>query len=262
PDTISPNCKIKVADERDDTVFDEFNTPFKIQGALTIISPNGGERWITYETHPITWITYGTIARVNLFASKDGSVYDIPIVENLDNKDSSYNWEIPDDDSLKDHEGAAGEPLPLRVRVVDANDDAVHDESDGDFVIDYYNITWKIKDVLTNFTLSDLSGKSVKAGESYSWEFSNLSGEEIQRAPYGDWETIWKKVGYGDVKQTFSAKPLLMAGKTEVEEATIIDGTDTKFRTETHVGGSIALSSAPDKYGKVTAIISDTRLTV
>ncbi|MFH1190245.1 MAG: hypothetical protein V1682_06095 [Candidatus Omnitrophota bacterium] len=85
PDTISPDCRVHIADSGDETVYCE-SDKFKIQGAFILVSPitmcdNGTPadpaddfmdyRWITDEVHDVIWTSFGTINNVDLYYSKD-----------------------------------------------------------------------------------------------------------------------------------------------------------------------------------------------
>jgi hypothetical protein len=195
PDNISPTVRVRVEDPNDATVGDSSNANFKIVGSLTLTSPNGGERWVTYEVHPITWTTQGTIPNVRLAYSHDDFGTQTTIAASVANT-NTYNWTIPDP-------GIANVPKTTKVRVEDASDASVGDNSDAAFNIDYYYITWDLRDLLTNGPLSGLTVKQTKnTDETFiQWQESGITTNpaRVQPTPYGVWGTVWSKTGFGDV---------------------------------------------------------------
>ncbi|RKY29307.1 MAG: hypothetical protein DRP68_07435, partial [Candidatus Omnitrophota bacterium] len=150
PDAIGSNLKVRVSDNNNPQVVDVSPNPFTIKGKLKITTPNGGEEWVVNSVHNITWQTTGSIANVKLEYSTDGGgTYPNGIVASTPS-DGVYEWTVPD---------AIGSNL--KVRISDASDSSVSDESDATFTIkgalhltspnggeawqvsNPYNITWK-----------------------------------------------------------------------------------------------------------------------
>lgn len=90
---------------------------------ITLTTPNGGEVWYVGEEHEITWEWKGEIENVKLEYSINGGEIWEPIVESIANN-GSYKWVIPDRPTTH-----------ARIRVSDATDLQMGDESDGDFTI-------------------------------------------------------------------------------------------------------------------------------
>lgn len=202
PDDISDQVRVKIQDAEDADIFDTSDNDFKIIGSFDLISPNGEERWVTNETHQIRWLANGDIPNVKLQYSKDGFGSDVnDIVSSYLNAQSgeeqSYDWTIPDDRSNT-----------IKVRVVDVNDDEVYDESENDFAIDYYNITWTVRDLMTNKHLGELS---VHDEPNDSVMYQIIVNEEgigspiTVQVPYGSRTATWTQTGYGEVKKAYSA---------------------------------------------------------
>ncbi|MFH2145094.1 MAG: hypothetical protein ABII75_03590 [Candidatus Omnitrophota bacterium] len=199
-DHASNNVLIRVEDPGDSSVYDDSDT-VKIICSFNITSPNGTERWVTRETRNITWNTTGTISKVDLLYSKDNFGSDIHIIaSDLDNT-GSYPWTVPDDRSTT-----------VKVRVRDANEDTVYDDSNANFTVDYYNITFEIKDLLTNQVLSALTidatsnkGDSIQTNENPNVPGAPLGSPATFAMPYGTWTTVWSCIGYGDAQATFIA---------------------------------------------------------
>ena len=196
--------RVRVMSATDSDAFDASDSDCSIvRGILHITSPNGGERWVTREEHNITWeTTQGSIPLVNIEYSKDNFNTDLhTIVSSYDNTISpnSYAWTIPDDRSTT-----------VKVRVSDIRDVTVNDTSDDNFIIDYYSVTFNIRDLLTNENLSQLTvdGSSDKGDV---WQTSEMPGNPgaplgspcTVELPYGFWTLVWSKTGYGDKQISF-----------------------------------------------------------
>ncbi|RKY63064.1 MAG: hypothetical protein DRQ02_13115, partial [Candidatus Latescibacterota bacterium] len=125
PDDISTTCKIRISDVDNPTAIDVTDGLFKIRGALSLTSPNGGESWDVSSTHDVTWTRTGSISSVKLEYSTDsGSTYPNLIIASTDASALSYSWTIPD--NLSNH---------IRVKITDTSDSTVYDTSDADFTI-------------------------------------------------------------------------------------------------------------------------------
>ncbi|RKY38312.1 MAG: hypothetical protein DRP72_02010, partial [Candidatus Omnitrophota bacterium] len=125
PDAIGTHLRVKVTDTSNSTVFDTSDTDFTIKGKLKLNSPDGGETWIVGDSQTITWTPTGTINNVKLEYSTDGgNTYAYTIVDSTPGMTGSYSWTIPDSIGTN-----------LKVRVSDASDPSVYDESDNVFEI-------------------------------------------------------------------------------------------------------------------------------
>ncbi|MBN1587230.1 MAG: hypothetical protein JW937_07360, partial [Candidatus Omnitrophica bacterium] len=93
-----------------------------------------------------------------------------------------YNWIVPDDRNTT-----------TRVRVVDSSDPDVWDSTPADFTIDYYSITWEMRDLLTNKHLDQMS-VSCTSG----WIQGGILSPITHDTPYGAWQATWSRVEYGD----------------------------------------------------------------
>jgi beta propeller repeat protein len=93
----------------------------EIGGALTLISPNGGENWHVGKSYPITWSSVN-VSSVRLdYSTNNGSSW---IIIEPSVSSNSYNWTIPNNPSAQ-----------CRVRITDINNSMVTDQSDGMFTI-------------------------------------------------------------------------------------------------------------------------------
>jgi hypothetical protein len=199
PDDISYTVRVKIEDTSDDMVYDISDGDFSIVGGFTIISPNGGERWVVKEDHLIKWETKGTIPSVKLQYSKDNFISDInTIIAFLDNT-NSYNWSVPDDRSST-----------IKVRVMDAGEPEVYDDSDSNFTIDYYAVTFQVKDSLTDENLQEIviegssdKGDLLQVSEGPLVRGASLGSPVTIELPYGYWRIVCSKGGYHDKEVSF-----------------------------------------------------------
>jgi len=231
PNDIAPKVRIRIQDYNDPTV-KAYSNFFKIRGTLVLTSPVGNanlnltERWVTNEKRNISWTTTGTIPTVKLQYSDDGFVSDIHeiiLAEPYTKQNclptapevtctKSHEWTIPDD-VLKDNDLKYTDPNIVKVRVFDindpptVNDPGVSDTSDN-FKIDYYQMTWKIYDLSTGETLSNLSYTEKITGT----DIVNRTGGGLASKPsiilpttYGTWTTTWVAPSYGEKAQNFVA---------------------------------------------------------
>jgi hypothetical protein len=89
---------------------------------LTLTSPNGGELWWTGSEYQIRWTWTGTITHVGLSYSTDGFMAVNGTIVSSTSNDGSYTWTTPVTPSTT-----------TRVRVADADNPALYDDSDADF---------------------------------------------------------------------------------------------------------------------------------
>src|SRR5207253_3098720 len=131
PDAISATVKVRVSDVTDPEAKDLSDATFKITSLMTLLSPNGGEKWNVASTQPITWTATGTVPNVKLEYSKDNFVADVRVITASAANTGSYNWIVPDDPTTT-----------ARVRVSDVNDGTVLDTSDAVFRIEgFFTLT-------------------------------------------------------------------------------------------------------------------------
>src|SRR5207245_2918 len=125
PNDISStyDIKVRVSDPNDPEANDLSDAAFKIEGALAVTSPNGGEKWNVGSVQPITWTNTGTVANVKLEYSKDNFATATVISASAPNT-GSYTWTIPDAISTT-----------VKVRVTDVADPNASDSSDANFKI-------------------------------------------------------------------------------------------------------------------------------
>jgi hypothetical protein len=196
PDAISQNVFIKIEDPNDAQVVDLSDNAFKIRGNLTMVTPAGGERWVTNETHLVSWNTAGTIPSVNLVYSKNDFGSQTVIVAAQANATglNTYNWVIPNDQSTG-----------VKVRVIDAADATAYGTSNA-FTIDLYQITFQVRDLLSNALIGTLTVSGIHStNPAYVWNESGLNAPVTKGLAAGPWSATWVQSNYGDQSTSFVA---------------------------------------------------------
>ncbi len=100
-----------------------------VKPSVTVISPNGGEQWISGSTHDITWTAIssdpaGTINSVDILLSADGgATYPVTLVSGLANT-GVYSWTI-----------SGPKSMTMKVKIVATDNHGLigSDESDNIF---------------------------------------------------------------------------------------------------------------------------------
>jgi len=128
PSTPSDNCLLKISDAANPAVFDISNEPFEITSSspspeITVISPNGGEIWISGSEQIIRWNSTG-VDNVSIDYSINSGMEWISIIDStLSN--GFFEWIIPVHNSTN-----------CLVRITDIDMSSVSDMSDVEFEID------------------------------------------------------------------------------------------------------------------------------
>ena len=181
---VQHNTKPNIKDESD---------PFFIVGKFRINYPNGGETLFSGRAISVSWFTEGSITDVNLWYSTD------PLHE----EDS---WKLVDDDPipntgqgtvLNTHtwkvNDLGGDIDTVRLRISQYGEPGAYDDSDEDFSVNYYEITWYVVDDQTSQNLDKLS-VTESHGESDSDQVSPL----LRKYPYGRYDTVWSREFFYD----------------------------------------------------------------
>lgn len=122
PSGASTQCLVRVTNSADATFTDASDATFKVSAGFTMVTPNGGETWANGFEHTIEWLTTGTVSNVKL-EYYDGSGWNT--IEASTSNTGSYGW-TPDVSS-----GGTG----FKIRVSDASDSDVNDESNSTFTL-------------------------------------------------------------------------------------------------------------------------------
>jgi len=96
---------------------------------ITVVSPNGGEKWVIGTIQTINWISDGIYGQVRIDLSQDGGTTWKTIVNSTPN-DGNQAWKVT---------GPA--TAEARIRVVSINNQDVYDVSDANFTIASPTIT-------------------------------------------------------------------------------------------------------------------------
>ncbi len=127
---VSGNCRLRISDAEDETRSAVTGYSFEIATAfLTVVSPNGNERWGIDSTRNIRWSGLA-VANVKIELSRDGNWADgdgsnVETIEaSLDASTGSYEWIITGPASAN-----------CKVRISDADGGPLSDTSNGLFEI-------------------------------------------------------------------------------------------------------------------------------
>jgi hypothetical protein len=227
-------------------------TDFKIVGKFTMIYPNGGQTNI-YALKPetVSWYTMGSVDYVNLYYSTDplhgtGSwvrINSAPIANpGRGTEPSSYSWSPP---SLQSE--------TVRLRVEQANEPGAYDDSDSDFAIRYFQITWVVFDAATSNRLDKLN-----VSDSSGWSEGDLVSPIVHRYPYGEFDTVWaREYFYNNVSFKWKTEPsrviYVPMRRSDVEPDFsvmanfVYDATNRQFRVNTWLQRGGRIISIPTK---------------
>jgi hypothetical protein len=136
------------------TAYFLYRASVEAQLPIVLLVPNGGEEWTIGTYHDITWDAPPSVTNIKLEYSKDGFVSDFHTIISSTEDDGEYSWQIPDDPSDT-----------VRVRVSDADNTSVYDDSDDDFSI-----------------IEFVCGQGLHSSQTYSGVFGNgvASGYETR----------------------------------------------------------------------------------
>ena len=128
PNEPSTSCLIKIENALDGESFDQSDQVFTISQppipeSLTIISPNGGEKWGVGTEHQITWSWSGDVAQVKIqYSFNNGTTWNL--IDSCTTNDGTYDWTIPNTPSAN-----------CLVKISDKTDGIPCDVSDAVFSI-------------------------------------------------------------------------------------------------------------------------------
>jgi len=210
PDALSATAWFRVEDPNDSVVSDASDSPFRIGAGFTFVTPAGGERWVTNEVRTVSWNTVGSAALVNLLYSKDNFTTSTVVANGLANAAglNTYGWTIPNDLSAT-----------VKLRLVDDNDAGVYADSAA-FTINHYQITFNVRDLLSNAHIDSLTVSAVnQSNNAYTWNASGLTSPITIGLPAGAWVATFTQNAYGDQGVSFVAdqdQALLVLMETKI----------------------------------------------
>ncbi|MDD4938734.1 MAG: hypothetical protein PHI60_01055 [Candidatus Omnitrophica bacterium] len=194
PDSISSNVYLRIEDPEDPTVGDTSLDSFSIIGGFNISSPAADVRWVTFENRTITWDTAGSVNKVNIIYSPNNFTNNYTVVSNLTTGAgvNNYVWQVSNpiptvivNDTFL--------PLPIKLRIIDANDSSVYTDS-PEFDLDFYSITWEVYDILSNLSI----GGGLNVSDTSGWIGTNTYSGVVHKTPYGSWVASWSHPDYGE----------------------------------------------------------------
>ncbi len=148
PEVSAPSCYLRVSDAANAVVYDWSDNPFSIC-TLLLMSPNGGEFYQSGWVRNISWQAE-QIANVKLeYCVNDGATWQT-IIASCSASTASYAWTVP-----------AVSSNQYLVRISDAADSSISDQSDAGFTICYLALTYP-----------SATGIKVLAGRTYNINWS------------------------------------------------------------------------------------------
>ncbi|MBN1542534.1 hypothetical protein JW992_10340 [candidate division KSB1 bacterium] len=97
PVISSLECRIRISDQQNPLIADESNTPFAILvKTLTVVSPNGGEKWPVGSSQIISWNSQFVENTVQIQASYDGGTTWSIVKRMAKAADGQIEWVVPD----------------------------------------------------------------------------------------------------------------------------------------------------------------------
>ncbi|MFH2031873.1 MAG: hypothetical protein ABIJ40_14855, partial [Bacteroidota bacterium] len=98
PNTPSSQCKVWIYDLSNAIISDVSDNFFTISTStsksITVISPNGGEKWNVGTTQQVRWSSSGVSTVRIEYSTNSGSTW-ILVVSSVSASTGSYNWTIP-----------------------------------------------------------------------------------------------------------------------------------------------------------------------
>jgi hypothetical protein len=175
----SPNCRIKLEDASDTTLFAVSNqfTISTSTSTLILISPNGGEKWQSGSTQTIKWTCSSNITSINIYISVDGGTTWDPEGSAVPATTQSFTLVLP-----------FITYTTCKVKISDTANPLVFDESDTLFSIGQYDPNAKYLNII-----SPAGGERWLTGSIYKiqWTSSNIATLNVYYAgPPND--AVWK----------------------------------------------------------------------
>ncbi len=160
PNTASNNCKVRISDLANLSIYDESDNVFSIiQPSVTVISPNGGELWSVGSNQTITWAS-NNISDVKIEYTTDSGSTWITIISSTPS-DGNHAWTIPNTPSNN-----------CKVKISDVANPSTNDESDNSFSI--------IQPAISVTTPNGSESWLVGSTQDITWTSSNVSNVKIE----------------------------------------------------------------------------------
>jgi hypothetical protein len=161
---------------------------FRIRGGFVLLSPNGGEQWVSQSPQTIAWQTLGTIPNVKLEYSLDGTNWSfIAAPQNA----GTYAWTLPN-----------AQTTEARVRISDPDDATTMDSSNAAFSMVYSTVVFKVLDYDSLQHLQDFAVSEPVTGWADSGQNSPIT--RTRTYPYGSYTTFFTKQDFIDSSVTWN----------------------------------------------------------
>jgi hypothetical protein len=173
PNEVSSACKIKIIDSDDETIYDESDSYFEIKPtkSITVTYPNGNEVLRAGEKVTIRW--------------NSTSVNFVRIDYTTSNAYSEVGWYELAAKVASSGSFEASFTVPsneYKIRITDAEDGAVRDESDG---------TFKVLPQTSITVISPNGGEHLLAGETYEIRWTSVNVARVRIEYTIDGEVSW-----------------------------------------------------------------------
>ncbi|RJP62245.1 MAG: M6 family metalloprotease domain-containing protein [Ignavibacteriales bacterium] len=187
----------------------------QVTPTVTVTSPNGGENWKVGTIQNITW-TSTSVTNVKLEYSVNNGTSWATIIASTSASAGSYGWTIPNFPSPN-----------CKIRISDASDSGVNDQSDNTFTIYQPTLT------LT----SPNGGENWKAGslKNITWTSSNVNSVKLEYTTNNgaNWLTIVASVSASAGSYTWTVPNISSAickvRISDFSDATLSDVSDNVF---------------------------------
>ncbi|MGE3063536.1 MAG: FlgD immunoglobulin-like domain containing protein [bacterium] len=220
PNTPSALCRIRVKNTSDSlNSFDVSNNTFTINRAvITLLTPDGGETFISGQVQPINWSYTGEFANVKIeYSTDDGSVWNV--ISNSYANEGTYSWTVPSTISSL-----------CRVRISNAADALTWDASSSAFTISPASVT----------IVTPNGGENFTVGEYYPIEWTSTGSFNYVKLEYSlNNGSTWTKLTTADttndgsyiwqVPATAVSTQCLFRVSNNVDAANTFDVTNANF---------------------------------
>ncbi len=188
PSIVSTNVKVRITSTTDAATTDVSDSTFSIVSpSIELVSPNGGETFISGDIMPIHWKNNGSVSTVKIeYSVNDGATWNTIVSSTTNN--GYYRWTIP----------ALIVSDSTRIKVTSTSDSLTTDISNNRFSIKRPTITLKTPNGFENLIVGEYipihwenDGKFSNVKIEYSTDggsiWKNISTTEINDGNY-----IWK----------------------------------------------------------------------
>ena len=129
PTTPTTEALVRITDAADSTLFDQSDASFTLyERTITLLYPNGGEIWEVGSEQTIRWTSVNIDSVAISFSADSGATW--TDLATLPSTDTSYTWTFPTTPTTE-----------ALVRITDAADSTLFDQSDASFTLYERTIT-------------------------------------------------------------------------------------------------------------------------